>query len=48
VNGIVAYLKNNNQEFNTYDLQISKQKFDDFIQKNANDLIVMQTKMNEV
>ena len=48
VNGVVAYLKNNNQEFNTYDLQISKQKFADFIQKNAIDLIVMPTKMNEM
>ena len=48
VNGVIAYLKNNNQEFNTYDLQISKQKFADFIQKNAIDLIVMPTKMNEM
>ncbi len=48
VNGVIAYLKNNNQEFNTYDLQISKQKFADFIQKNTIDLIVMPTKMNEM
>ncbi|MFN8282464.1 MAG: hypothetical protein U0U67_04575 [Chitinophagales bacterium] len=48
VNGVVAYLNQKNQEFNTYDLQISKQKTDDFIKQKNIDLIVMPTRMNEM
>lgn len=48
VNGIVAYLKNKNDEFTTYDYQLGKQKFDMFIKSNNIDMIVMPTKMNEL